>query len=121
MTKSLRDFVKNFDFANPSWEDLPVGFPDCDLSGLTEKQDRHLYGAIKTAWVIEGGGRQDFYKTATRRAAFAMALVIVITLLGKTIIASPQNSVARSANAKTLSQTVGEIIESTRSAILKIK
>lgn len=120
-SNNLAEFIRDFNFPNPSWDRLPAGFPDCDGRGLSEKQDRHLFEAIKTAWIIEGGGRKTFYKTAVRKAAFGIAVVIVIVLLGKTITESPEKTITRSANAKTITQTVGEIIESTRSAILKIK
>jgi four helix bundle protein len=35
---SLEEFVDNFDEKNPDWTQLPEGFPDCRLTGLSSKQ-----------------------------------------------------------------------------------
>ena len=47
----LKDFIKNFNFQNPSWENLPEGFPDCDLDGI-DSNDIGSFLAVKTAWEL---------------------------------------------------------------------
>lgn len=51
-SKILKSFVNNFNFPEPSWENLPTDFPYCDLNGLTV-QEKHLYDAIKTMWIFQ--------------------------------------------------------------------
>jgi hypothetical protein len=46
---TVKFFIEKFDFPNPSWKNLPIGFPSCDISALTP-EEKHLYGAIIFAW-----------------------------------------------------------------------
>jgi len=47
----LKIYINSFYFPDPSWENLPVGFPNCDTSTLS-KEENHLFEAIKIAWLI---------------------------------------------------------------------
>ena len=44
--KDLKTFINNYDFTNPTWENLPVGFPNVSEKGLS-KEETHLLEAIK--------------------------------------------------------------------------
>jgi len=114
---NLKQYINQFDFTHPHWDNLPAGFPHCDISGLTTKQDKHLYDAIKTEWIVEGGGRQYFYKSIARRALVTAAIIFVL-LAGKNAITSNQ-STTNTVNAKTVSQTVGDFVEATMSALIR--
>lgn len=49
--KNLKQFIKNFNFSNPSWENLPEGFPKCDLEGL-QSNEISSFLAIVTTWEL---------------------------------------------------------------------
>lgn len=115
-SQTLKRFVNEFNFPNPDWSTLPKGFPNLEKDGLT-KQEGHLMDGIKLAWIISGGGRQYFYKTAAKRAAVAVAIVFVL-FAGKNLITSNQ-TYTKTVNATTVTAAFEEIIESTRSAIFK--
>ena len=115
----LKRFIHSWDFANPNWEKLPLSFPDCDKSGLTSKQDKHLFDAIKTEWIIEGDGKKTFYKTAVKRTVLGLAIVTAIVLLGKNMATGTETGLARNVSAKTVSTTVSEIVQATMSAVFK--
>lgn len=36
--KKLKEFVEQFDFNKPNWSQLPEGFPECELSGLSSEE-----------------------------------------------------------------------------------
>jgi len=114
---SLIKYVKNFDFTHPRWDNLPMGFPDCDTSGLTQKQDRHLFDAIKTEWIVEGGGQGYFVKAVARRTAIAAAVIFVLFAGGRLITSSQITT--NTVSAKTVSQTVGDFVEATMSAVFR--
>lgn len=48
---TLKDFIKDFDFAKPGWTNLPNGFPKCDLAGLTS-EEIGKFTAIKNLWEL---------------------------------------------------------------------
>ena len=47
----LKGFIQNFDINKPSWDTLPEGFPDCDLSGLDSSEVGKFY-AIMVVWEL---------------------------------------------------------------------
>jgi hypothetical protein len=51
MSNNLKHFIKSYDFTNPSWDNLPSGFPNVGEDGLT-KEEIHLLDAIKMAWLV---------------------------------------------------------------------
>ena len=51
----LKKFIKEFYFPNPSWKNLPIGFPKGSRDGLN-REERHLLEAIVTIWKMENGG-----------------------------------------------------------------
>jgi len=48
---NTKHFIKNFNFPNPSWDNLPSGFPNISEEGLS-KEETHLLEAIKMAWLV---------------------------------------------------------------------
>lgn len=46
-----KQFIKDFNFSNPDWSNLPSGFPNIEIDGLT-KEETHLLEAIKIAWLV---------------------------------------------------------------------
>lgn len=113
----LKNFINGWNFADPKWEKLPESFPDCDISELTTKQDRHLFEAIKTAWIVFGGGRDYFVKQVVRRTILAIVIIFVLFAGGNLIkdIQTDTNTV----RAKTVGQVVGNVVEATMSAVFK--
>lgn len=47
----LEEFVKKFDLRNSDWSDLPEGFPECELSGLSSGEIGKFM-AIKNLWEL---------------------------------------------------------------------
>ena len=50
--KTTKQFIQDFDFANPNFGDVPEGFPWLSKDGLT-KQEGHLLDAITIAWILQ--------------------------------------------------------------------
>jgi len=48
---TIKEFIKNYDFANPAWDNLPSGFPNINEEGLMN-EEVHLLEAIKMAWLV---------------------------------------------------------------------
>lgn len=48
---NLKQFIKNFNFKKPDWSDLPDGFPNCELSGLSS-EEIGKFMAIKNFWEL---------------------------------------------------------------------
>jgi four helix bundle protein len=48
---TLNKFIKDFDIANPSWKNLPNGFPSCDLEGLNSPEIAK-WNSMKTIWEL---------------------------------------------------------------------
>lgn len=49
--KSLKQYIKEFDFEKPDFKGLPEGFPKLSKKGLT-RQEVHLLDAITVVWVM---------------------------------------------------------------------
>ncbi|MFZ5366469.1 MAG: four helix bundle protein [Patescibacteria group bacterium] len=47
----LKEFIKNFSFNKPDWGELPEGFPECDLAGLSSEEIGRFM-AIKNLWEL---------------------------------------------------------------------
>ncbi len=107
--RKVKIFIKNFYFPNPSWEDLPVGFPNLPKVGLTHEEGL-LLDAIKLAYVNEVGR-----KTLIRH----ISLICLISLIGllSLIFLSGQDKFTKPVSAATVK--VDEVIQSTMSAILR--
>jgi hypothetical protein len=120
--KSLRTFIKEWNFPDPDWSTLPSDFPNCDTSGLG-KEEKHLFGAIKFAWTVSIG-RPIFYKNLLKQSLFTIG-VILILLLGYNSLSNPESTISKAVNAATTSATmrvypqVQDILESTASALFK--
>lgn len=48
---TLKEFIKKFSFEKPDWGNLPEGFPECDLSGLTSTEIGK-FAAIRNLWEL---------------------------------------------------------------------
>ena len=109
-------FIKNFNFPNPSWDNLPVGFPNLPKDGLTI-QEGHLLDAIKLAWINSGsGGRKYYFLKTTRSALFVLSVLAVGTLIFN-VLKNPENSYTM--NVYAAREIVSGVVQSTMSAILR--
>lgn len=113
-TYQIKKFVNEFNFPDPDWDNLPIGFPRVPEENLT-REECHLLDAIKLAYFAEKGWKQS----ATRSARIGLICLIgLISLMGLIRLASHgQGSFTQPVQAATLK--VNEAIESTMSAILK--
>lgn len=115
----LKRFIKEFNFPDPEWNNLPEGFPNCDKQSLT-KEESHLLEAIEMAWMLTEKGRTTLYKKFLR-LSFVVIAISTIALLGINILTNPEGKYTKSVNAATISaqlmQNLEGAIESTRSAI----
>ena len=48
---TLKEFINNFNFKSPNWNQLPGNFPDCDLGGL-DSSEVGKFNAIRTLWEL---------------------------------------------------------------------
>ena len=48
---NLKQFIRDYNFTNPSWDNLPIGFPNVSEADLN-KEEVHLLEAIKMAWLV---------------------------------------------------------------------
>jgi len=117
LLETLKKSINSWDFSNPNWNKLPPGFPDCNLNGLTTKQERHLFDGIKLAW-LASEGRNYLIKGIVRQTAVITAIILII-ILGKTLTSSPDKYLTRSVSAKTVGQTFGDLVEATMSAVFR--
>src|SRR3989344_6340637 len=104
---SLRAFIREFNFAEPSWENTPEEFPNCDTSGLSVS-DRYLFDAIKIAYFVNEGG--------WKKSAVRTGLICLIGLIALISLMSKGDNLATPVNAATTK--VNQVIESTMSAVL---
>lgn len=114
-SQSLKSFVNNWDFANPNWSFLPPNFPNIPKNGLS-REEGHLLDGIKLAWMASEG-RDYLVKTVAKRVAVT-AVIIFILVVGGSLIKNSRTG-TKTVSAKTVTQTIGGIIESTTSAILR--
>ena len=47
----LKDFIEQFNFSKPTWENLPEGFPECELEELSS-EEIGKFMAIKNLWEL---------------------------------------------------------------------
>ena len=111
----LKIIINNWDFSSPDWESLPKDFPNLSKKSLTIKEEMLLDG-ICLAWMASEG-RNYLIKRMLRRGLVAIAIIFVL-LAGGNLITSSQTT-TNTVSAKTVTQALGEIVESTRSAILR--
>ena len=112
----INEFVNNFNFPNPSWENLPEGFPNLDKDGLTT-QEGHLLDAIKLAWINSNEQGKKYFLQKTARNVFFVLSILVIGTLTVRVLKNPQNSYTMNVHAAT--EKVSEVVQSTMSAILR--
>lgn len=117
-TYQIKQFIADFNFPNPDWESLPVGFPYIPKEGLT-KEEAYLLDGIKLAWTANAGGwKHSALKGARTGLVCLIGLISLIGLIG--FITQPGgNELTRTVNAATVQ--VDDFIQSTMSAILKHK
>ena len=56
--KYLKQFINNFNFPNPSWTNLPEGFPLCQTKTLNN-EEKGLYEGIVLAWLTEKSSKVE--------------------------------------------------------------
>jgi hypothetical protein len=121
--RSVRSFIKNWNFPDPDWSTLPPDFPNCDTSGLG-KEEKHLFSAIIFAWTVSVG-RPVFYKKLLKQSMLTVGAILIL-LLGYNSLSNPESTFSKAVNAATISATmrvspiqVHDILESTASALFK--
>jgi len=104
-SKTLKRYIKEFDFENPNWDRLPGGFPDCEREALT-KVEKHYLEAIEVAWLTTTKvGRRTMYRKFTRASLLTVAMII-IGFLAQFVIRNPESSYSKGVNAATISATL---------------
>jgi hypothetical protein len=127
-TTNTKQFVSEFNFANPRWDKVPADIATLPADGLS-KQEEHLFEAIKLAYFTLEGGRKVVIQKAVRTGAISLIVIVIslISLIALTSfssgekLAKPVNAATVSAQLKTGSLKAGEIFQSTVSGILKGK
>lgn len=122
----IKSFIKAFDFPNPNWEDLPVGFPNLSQESLTKKE-KCLLDAIKLAWLTETPtGKKKIAKTSVFACISLICLIslIQLTLTGsQSQLTKPVSAAAVERGYATVSAAlktgIEDIYKSTMSAIFK--
>lgn len=124
-TNKVKDFVNNFCFPDPKWDNLPFGFPDVPVKGLT-RQEEHLLSGIKLAWMAtQSKGKKHLYVNTIKAGIISSVILAMITLAGD-FVKSPEWQYTKEVSAATASATLKEVggrademIQSTMSAILR--
>jgi len=114
-TTYTKEFIANFNFADPDWTHLPEDFPSVDTTKLTEIEKTLLSG-IKIAYFNGEAGRKELTGKVKRTVVFTVMCLISLMGLIRLITLS-QGELAKPVIAAT--ETVNEIIESTMSAIIR--
>jgi len=127
----LSHFIDDF-FTHPSWDNLPKGFPHCNLSGLTIEEQR-LFDGIKLAWQVNTRkGRISIYKSIIKHISISIIIIFSLLVTNK-FMKQNDTTLVPSVNAATVSATlkrlgtgvgpvnVGEVVESTMSGLLHKK
>src|SRR4030042_4635331 len=70
----LKRFIKGFYFPNPSWDNLPIGFPNCETHGLS-KEEKYLFDAIKFAWITSQATTQEAVEALINLNKFTNTLI----------------------------------------------
>ena len=78
----------------------------------------NLLDGIKLAWTVSVG-RKVFANSVTKHAMFGFSIVVIAILLGKTFIGGSQYLVTKNVSAKTVSESVGELVDATMSAVFR--
>lgn len=127
---SNKSYIKNFNFPNPNWDNLPVGFPNCDTSGLT-KEEICLLDAIKLAWLTgTPAGKRQIASRFVKSCSFVLISLITLITLITLIFPYSEAQLTKPVSAATISATLKQsvqldiknienLIESTMSAIRK--
>ncbi len=115
-TKELKQFVSEFNFPDPSWENLPSGFPEVSKKGLNREQS-HLLDAIILAWTATNPTGKSQLFAQVRLGFISLFFLIGFISLITLIVMSPQEMIIKPANAAGIK--IDQAIESTMSAILR--
>lgn len=99
-TNQLKDFINNFNYPDPSWDNLPEGFPNCSKSGLSP-QEQGLLEGIVLAWYNEDGRTVIYKRSAT--ISTVLTTIIFIIFLSVHTLSSPTVKIVRSVSAATVS------------------
>jgi hypothetical protein len=126
--RRTKQFIAEFNFPNPDWNNLPLGFPNINKSDLN-KEERHLLDAIILAWIATQGRGKMYALKKSIKASFVSIAIIGLLVLGKNYIQSPEWKFTKQVSAATASATlknvgtkayeINSMLESTMSAILK--
>ena len=116
MNKDTKKFIKEFDFPNPNWNQLPPGFPSLSKAELT-KQEKHLLDGIKLAWLITDEGKGYLYKSFAQKTLIGVTAIILIVLV--TNLLTKSVSLTNNVQAKTVVETEEKVVEATISAVFR--
>lgn len=115
-TYTTKQFISEFNFAEPDWGSLPPNLPKIPKDGLT-REESHLLDAIKLAYFATAGG---WKKSAQKGARMGFAFIIgLISLIGSAILVTRSAGEQFAQPVQAATHTVNQVIESTMSAILK--
>ena len=122
-TKKIKKHIYKFDFYNSEWENFPSKIFEYNLEGLS-KEEKHLIKAMKFAYFANESGRDLIYKKLKTAGLITIITVFIIFfgLIGLLSLDS-QEKFTKPVNAATVSaqikQRAEEVMESTRSALIK--
>jgi four helix bundle protein len=93
---SLKQFIKTFDSKNHNWDNLPEGFPNCNLDDLSSEEILQ-FNIIKTFWEIDNPptakSRTRVWKSpqAYKFLVHWSNLVLLRILIRKVTVSLPQS------------------------------
>ena len=114
---TTKTFINEFNFRDPDWATLPLNFPKLSKKGLS-KVEEHLLDGIKLAWMVSVG-RKVFAKSVAKRVMIGFSILVISVLLGETLLSGTQNLFTQSVSAKTVSESVTEMVQATMSAVFR--
>ena len=114
----ISQFIAKFNFPEPRWDNLPVGFPNLSKEGLTI-QEGHLLDAIKLAWINSNNLGRKYYLQKTVQNALLVISILVIGTLTIRVLKNLKNSYTM--NVYAAREIVSGVVQSTMSAVLRMK
>lgn len=72
---TIKTFIKNYNLAEPEWDNLPEGFPVFDISCLT-KNEKIMWEIIYMAWINDH--KSEYFSRKAINATWTSLLFFIV-------------------------------------------
>ena len=131
-TQEIKNFIKVFNFPDPDWENLPIGFPDVSKKGLN-KEESYLLEGIILAWLAgEKRGKMVLLKNSIKSGVISFIILAILSLFinftqgpgwqyTKQVSAATISATLKTTGISSDADEINIFLDSTISGILKRK